>query len=74
MLVCLLCAFISDTHVLVQFQDEDTSAIVPIKRLKRKDCLKIGEECKVTWSDKKIYSGLVVFSGMSWVTRRMSFF
>ena len=63
MLVCLLCAFISDTHVLVQFKDEDKSAIVPIKRLKRKD-LKIGEECEVTWSDKKIYSGLVVFSGM----------
>lgn len=51
--------------MLVQFQDEDTSAIVPIKRLKKKDHLKIGDECEVTWSDKKVYSGLVVFSGIS---------
>ena len=51
--------------MLVQFQDEDTSAIVLIKRLKRKDYLKIGDECEVTWSDKKIYPGLVVFSGIS---------
>ena len=41
--------------MLVQFQDKGTSAIVPIKQLKGKDCLKIGDECEVMWSDKKMY-------------------
>ena len=38
-----LCFLLLDTHVLVHFNDEDRSGIVPIKRLKQKDELKFGE-------------------------------
>ena len=58
----LYCHLFTDTHVLVQFLDEDKSGIVPIKRIKRKDDLKSGDECKVTWLNK-VYSAVVILSG-----------
>ena len=39
-----------DTHGIVQFLDEDTTTIVPIRRLKEQEH---GGSCIVTWSDKK---------------------
>ena len=59
----LYCQLFADTHVLVQFLDEGKSGIVPIKRIKRKDDLKSGDECEVTWSNKKVYSAVVILSG-----------
>ena len=38
--------------MLVHFNDEDRSGIVPIKRLKQKDELRFGEQCEVTLHDK----------------------
>ena len=40
----------SDTHAIIQFLDEDTTAIIPIRRLKEQ---KHGGSCIVTWRDKK---------------------
>ena len=49
----------------MQFQEEDKSGIVPIKRLKPKDVLRVGEECEVIWSDRKVYFGVIICSGMN---------
>ena len=58
----LYCQLFADTHVLVQFLDEGKSGIVPFKRIKRKDNLKSGDECEVTWSNK-VYWAVMIISG-----------
>ena len=50
----------SDTHALVQFLDEDSTAIVPISRLKEQEHLEHGGSCIITWSDKKQYKALLL--------------
>ena len=54
----------SDTHALVQFLDEDSTAIVPISRLKEQEHLEHGGSCIITWSDKKQYKALLLCSGL----------
>ena len=61
--LCYNC--LTDTHVLVQFLDEGKSGIVPTKRIKRMENLKCGDECEVLWSNKKVYSGVVIHLGMN---------
>ena len=59
----LYCQLLTDTHVVVQFLDEGKSGMVPIKQIIRKDDLKSGDECEVTWSNKKVYSAVIILSG-----------
>ena len=53
-----------DTHALVQFIDEDATAIVPITRLKEQDQLEYGGSYVVTWSNKKAYKAMLICSGL----------
>ena len=64
--IYLYCKRFTDTHVLVQFLDEGKSKIVPIKRIKKMEDLKSGDEWQVIWSDKKVYLGVVIHSGMNY--------
>ena len=56
---------LTDTHVLVYFQKDDSTSIIPMKRMEQKDGLNVGDKCNVTWSNNKKYEGTVMFSGMS---------
>ena len=62
LLLIFLC-LILDTHALVHFNEDNTSAIVPIKRLEKEDNLTTGHQCSVLWSNKK-YSGILMCSGI----------
>ena len=53
----------TDTHALVNFQDEDTSSIVPVNRTDKMEELSLGDMCFVTWSDRKKYKGTLLFAG-----------
>ena len=55
--------FKSDTHLLVDFFEEERTSLIPIKRVKKKDNLAVGDECGVTWADNKVYIGTVICSG-----------
>ena len=55
---------ILDTHVLVDFNEDNTSAIVPIKRLEKVDNLTTGQQCSVLLSNKKKYPGILMCSGV----------
>lgn len=61
---CTKCFLVSDTHALVQFLDEDATAIVPISRLKDPENLEHGGTCIVKWSNKKEYKALLLCSGL----------
>ena len=61
---CMNFFLFSDTHVLVQFLDEDATAIVPINRLKDPEGLEHGGACIVMWSNKKQYKALLLCSGL----------
>ena len=54
----------SDTHALVKFLDEDSTAIVPVKIIKKKENLEYHGSCTVTWSNKKLYKAFLLFSGL----------
>lgn len=58
---CVL--LILDTHALIHFNGDNTSAIVPINRLKKEDNLTAGQQCSVIWSNKKKYPGVLMCSG-----------
>ena len=53
----------SDTHALVQFLDDECTAIVPIERVEDKENLEYNGSCKVKWSNRKIYHAFLLFSG-----------
>ena len=53
-----------DTHALVQFLEEDATAIVPVSRLKEQENLEHGGSCIVTWSNKKAYKAMLICSGL----------
>ena len=63
LLLIFLC-LILDTHALVHFNEDNTSAIVPIKRLVKEDNLTTGHQCSVLWSNRKKYAGTLVCSGI----------
>ena len=49
------------THLLVQFcEEEDSTSIIPVKHVKMKEGLAVGDDCSVTWSNRKVYTGIVV--------------
>lgn len=52
-----------DTHLLVQFCSEDSTSIVPIKRVKMEENLSVGDECDIVWSNNKVYRATVMCSG-----------
>lgn len=53
----------SDTHALVDFLEEDATAIVPISHLKKKENLEHGGSCLVLWSEK-VYKAFLICSGL----------
>ena len=55
--------FFLDTHVLVRFLNDECTAIVPLARIEKKDCLEYNGSCKVKWSDMKTYHAFLLFSG-----------
>ena len=53
-----------DTH-LVQFcEEEDSTSIIPVKHVKMKEGLAVGDDYSVTWSNRKVYTGIVMCSGV----------
>ena len=50
-----------ETHVLVQFPEEDSTAIVPIGRVSGE--LKEGSPCNVLWNNRKVYPAIFLYSG-----------
>jgi len=53
------------THALVQFEEEDTISVVPLKRVSsppREDLAK-GVRCTVKWALGKLYLGVVLAIG-----------
>ena len=53
-----------DTHALVRFLEEDSTAIVPVNRIKDKEEFEYGGSCAVLWSNKKVYKAFLICSGM----------
>lgn len=49
------------THAVIQFEDEDTTAVVPLKkiRLRGAEQVKLGCCYEVKWTDSKIYKAAV---------------
>ena len=43
----------SDTHALVKSLDDECTAIVPVIRIEKKDCVEYNGSCKVKWSSMK---------------------
>lgn len=56
-----------DTHALVNFDTENCSSIVPLKRVERQDGLCDGDPCKVTWSNSKKYNATIICSGIRFI-------
>ena len=55
---------LSDTHALVKFLNDERTAIVPVTRIEKKDCIEYNGSCKVKWSNMKTYHAFLLFSGM----------
>ena len=53
-----------DTHALVQFMDKDCTAIVPVKRIEKKDTVEYNGLCNIKWNNNKTYHAFLLFSGM----------
>ena len=53
-----------DTHALVRFLEEQSTAIVPIARVQEKETLEYGGSCAVKWRNKKVYKGFLIYSGI----------
>ena len=52
-----------DTHALVQFIEDNTSSIIPLKRVENNKELFEGDSCFVRWSNGKGYGGTLICSG-----------
>ena len=52
-----------DTRALVRFMNEESTAIVPVGRLEKKDTIEYNGSCKVKWSNQKRYHAFLLFSG-----------
>ena len=52
------------THVLVSFEEEGSSAVVPISKvsLSSVECVR-GSACEVIWGDGKTYNSIVLAAG-----------
>jgi len=48
----------------VRFIEEDSTAIVPVDRIKEKETLEYGGSCAVVWGNKKAYKAFLICSGM----------
>ena len=44
--------------------EEECTAIVPVRRIERKEVVEYGGSCKVKWSNDRIYHAFLLFSGM----------
>ena len=55
--------FLTDTHTLVCFDEEDCLAVVPVDRIKCDKELDIGATCAVLWSNKKLYDATLILTG-----------
>ena len=53
----------TDTHALVQFDEDHSSSIIPLNRVQKVEELCEGGSCKVQWSDKKRYGCILICSG-----------
>jgi len=53
-----------DTHALVKFLEEDSTAIVPVQRIQQKETLEYGGSCAILWSNKKVYKAFLICSGI----------
>ena len=63
-LICTVCIIYLDTHALVNFKVDNSTSIIPLKRVIKTDNLSIGEPCHVVWSNQKKYVGTLMYSGM----------
>lgn len=44
-------------------EEDEPTAIVPLKTIQKKETLDYGGSCKVTWSNHKSYRAFLLFSG-----------
>ena len=56
-----------DTHGLIKFLDENSTAIVPVNLIQKKETLEYGGTCGVVWSYKKVYNGFLICSGIYYI-------
>ena len=59
----LLSFFIDESHVLIRFNDDNFTSVVPVNRITPKDFSE-GSVVTVRWSDLKHYSGTVLAAGL----------
>ena len=64
---CVMKATSGPTHFVVKFKEDGAISMVPGKHIVEPVTanLKVSDECKVKWSDKKIYLATVMAMGMS---------
>ena len=55
--------FETATHALIAFVEEKCTAVIPLDRVTRVESVKAGEECIVTWHDRKQYNAVFILSG-----------
>ena len=61
---CIIFCNILGTHALINFVDEDLSAIVPTKRLMERDAEGDTRNfLDVLWTDKNLYKATLIMSG-----------
>ena len=48
----------------VKFLEEESTAIVPVSCIQQKETLEFGGSCSILWSNKKVYKGLLICSGI----------
>lgn len=54
----------STNYALVRFTENDETSVVPVSRVKPDYCtIEEGSQCAVTWTDKKCYEAILLFSG-----------
>ena len=64
LLICTVRIIYLDTHALVNFEVDNSTSIVPLKRVIKTDNLSSGELCNVVWSNQKKYVGTLMYLGM----------
>lgn len=57
--------YIVPTHAVITFDDEDSRAVIPVKKIQLTDAepVKVGSHYCVKWTDSKIYQATVYALG-----------
>ena len=53
----------SSVYALVEFVEEECTAVVPLQRISKHDDLRAGQRVKVLWDNRKEYPAIFLLSG-----------